>query len=216
MASAASVAILLASSTLFAAEPPSNSVITAALEGVGGTPAKNAVVLTAMGGWPFSSLRAQVGLTHRLALESEVESVVGLRYRPMLGVGMRLANATHLRVTGDALIGWLFQRGEEIRRGPNCEIRLRVAIPMRRFVPYVVLATRHAFLPDLTIIERASGEDRTWSVRHEWTPWGTLGVGFGISRWFGIDVGLDYGWVDAPTSVALPGIHLGLHFGEIR
>lgn len=203
----------LAPGAALAAETALNSAGHAALDGVAGTPGEGAAVLTAMGGWPFSSLRAHAGLTNRLALESEVESVLGLRYRPMLGLGLRIAAGEHLRLTGDALVGWLFQRGEEVRRGPNGELRLRLAVPVGRFVPYLVLGTRHAFLPDLTTIERASGVDTTWSVRHEWTPWATLGLGFGISRRFGIDLGIDYGWVGAPESIALPGVHVGLHFG---
>ncbi|HPH25423.1 MAG TPA: hypothetical protein PLA87_01145, partial [Pseudomonadota bacterium] len=53
----------------------------------------------------------------------------------------------------------------------------------------------------------------TWTARHEWTPWGTLGVGIALTPRLGLDVGVDYGWVDAPQSVAIPGFHLGLYFG---
>lgn len=204
------------SGTANAAEPPQPAVNAAVVDAVGGAPARGDYVLSVQGGWAFSALRAQVGLTKRLALVSEVESVLFLRNRPMLGVGMRWVDLPRLRITGDALVGWLFQNSEEIRRGPNAELRVRIAIPFRRFVPYAVVGTRHALLPDLTTIERASGTDSSWSFRHEWTPWATLGLGFGISRSFGIDLGIDYGWVDAPNTIALPGIHAGLHFGGGR
>ncbi|MRG93506.1 hypothetical protein [Polyangium spumosum] len=199
-----------------AAEPRSPFPEHAALDAVGGSPARGAYVLSAQGGWPFSFLRAQVGLSKRITLQSELESALGRRYRPMLGIGVRIADARHLRLSGELLGGWLFQRSEEYRRGPNGELRLRLAIPVRRFVPYLVLGTRHAFLPDLLTIERASGTETSWSLRHEWTPWATLGLGFAISRAVGLDIGINYGWVGAPETIALPGIHAGLHFGGDR
>lgn len=199
-----------------AAEPRSPFPEHAALDAVGGSPARGAYVLSAQGGWPFSFLRAQVGLSKRITLQSELESALGRRYRPMLGIGVRIADARHLRLSGELLAGWLFQRSEEYRRGPNGELRLRVAIPVRRFVPYLVLGTRHAFLPDLLTIERASGTETSWSLRHEWTPWATLGLGFAISRAVGLDIGINYGWVGAPETIALPGLHAGLHFGGDR
>lgn len=208
--------LLFCSGTAIAAEPPQPAVNQAIVDAVGGAPARHDYVLSAQGGWAFSTLRAQVGLTKRLAFLGEVESVLLLRNRPMMGVGMRWVDRPRIRITGDALVGWLFQNSEQIRRGPNAELRLRVAVPFRRFVPYAVLGTRHALLPDLTTIERAGGTESNWSFRHEWTPWATIGLGFGISRSIGIDVGINYGWVDAPNSIALPGIHAGLHFGGGR
>ncbi|MDI1434101.1 hypothetical protein [Polyangium sorediatum] len=210
------IATLLGASEAAAVEPRTPFPAHAALDAVGGSPAKGAYVLSAQGGWPFSFLRAQVGLSDRITLQSELESAVGRRYRPMLGIGVRLAEATHVRLTGEFLAGWLFQRSEEYRRGPNGELRFRLAIPVRRFVPYLVLGTRHAFLPDLLTIERSSGTETSWSARHEWTPWATLGLGFAISRGIGLDLGINYGWVGAPDTIALPGVHLGLHFGGDR
>ena len=186
------------------------------VDALGGAPAKGDYVFSLQGGWAFSALRVQAGVTERLALVSELESVLLLRNRPMIGVGMRWVDRPHLRITGDALVGWLFQNAEEIRRGPNAELRVRIALPFRRAVPYMVLGTRHALLPDLTTIERASGTDWNWSFRHEWTPWATIGFAFAISRSFGLDLGINYGWVDAPNTIALPGFHVGLHFGGGR
>lgn len=186
------------------------------VDAIGGAPQLGDYVFSLQGGWAFSALRVQIGLPHRLALVSEVESVLLLRNRPMIGVGKRWVDRPRMRITGEALVGWLFQNSEEIRRGPNVEFRVRMAVPFHRFVPYAVLGTRHALLPDLTTIERASGTESNWSFRHEWTPWATLGVGFAVSRAIGLDLAIDYGWVDAPNTLALPGFHAGLHFGGGR
>lgn len=213
MSSLAILGTTRASSAEETAEVPLTHAIANA---VGGAPAKGDYVLSLQGGWPFTTARAQIGLNKRLALLAEVESVFFLRNRPMLGVGMRWVDKPNFRITGDALFGWLFQNAEEIRRGPNAELRIRMAIPLKRFVPYMMLGTRHAFLPDLTTVERASGTDSFWTVRHEWTPWATLGLGFALTRKWGIDLGIDAGWVDAPTTIAIPGIHAGIHYGGGR
>lgn len=216
IAFACGVAVLATNRASFAAEPAEVPLIHGIANAVGGAPARGEYVLSLQGGWPFSTARAQIGFTKRLALLAEVESVLLLRNRPMFGVGMRWVDKPHFRLTGDALLGWLFQNSEEIRRGPNAELRVRMAIPLQRFVPYLILGTRHAFLPDLTTVERTSGTDSYWTVRHEWTPWATLGLGFALTRKWGIDLGIDAGWVDAPNSIAIPGIHAGIHYGGSR
>lgn len=208
--------VLLQAGVSFAADPPKVELNRGITDAVAGAPARGDYVLSLQGGWAFSALRAQVGMTKRLALIGELESVLLLRNRPMLGVGMRWIDKPGFRMTGEALVGWLFQNSEEIRRGPNAELRVKMAVPLRRAVPYLVLGTRHALLPDLTTIERASGTDWYWTARHEWTPWATLGVGVAITRAWGLDLGINYGWVDAPNTIALPGFHLGLHYGGGR
>ena len=208
--------LLLPSAPTFAADADKPTLDRAVMDALGGAPAKRDYVFSLQGGWAFSALRVQAGLTNRLALVTELESVLLLRNRPMIGVGMRWVDRPRLRITGEALGGWLFQNSEEIRRGPNAELRVRVAVPLRRFVPYAVLSTRHALLPDLTTIERASETETSWSFRHEWTPWATIGLGFAITSSIGVDLAINYGWVDAPNTIALPGFHVGLHFGGGR
>lgn len=210
------LSVLLHAGASFAADPPKVDLNRGIADAVGGAPSRGDFAFSLQAGWAFSAIRAQVGVTKRLAFIGEVESVLLLRNRPMMGVGMRWIDKPGFRLTGDALVGWLFQKSEETRRGPNAEFRVRLSIPLRRVVPYMVLGTRHAFLPDLTTIERASGTDSDWSVRHEWTPWATLGVGVALTRAWGLDLGLNYGWVGAPDSIALPGIHLGVHYGGHR
>ncbi len=186
------------------------------LDQLAGGPAKGAWGVSVQGGYPWFTLRALVGVGTRLAPLFELETALGRRFTTSLGLSLAWVNRPHFRLSGEVLLGWLLQEGEISRRGPSGELRLRMAIPTRRVVPYLVLGTRHALLPSRTRIERESGTDTSWSVRHEWTPWGTLGIGIRISQQLGIDMAADYGWVDAPSSVAIPGAHLGLHFGGGR
>jgi len=186
------------------------------LDQLAGGPAKGAWGVSVQGGYPWFTLRALVGVGARLAPLLELETALGRRFTTSLGLSLAWVNRPRFRLSGEVLLGWMLQEGENSRRGPSGELRLRMAIPTRRVVPYLVLGTRHALLPSRTRIERESGTDTSWSVRHEWTPWGTLGIGIRISQQLGIDLAADYGWVDAPSSVAIPGAHLGLHFGGGR
>lgn len=180
---------------------------------LGGTPQARHLGITVQGGWPWSLLRAHLGLGYRLALIADVETALGRRFRPTVGLGVRLATHHRVRLSGELLLGWLVQTGVTGRRGPTGELRLRLALLLGRAVPYLVLGTRHTLLADRTVFERAAGSETSWSFRQEWTPWATLGLGIAVTRNFGFDVGADYGWVDAPQTIALPGVHLGLHFG---
>lgn len=168
------------------------------------------------GGFPFFTLRAQLGFAPGLSALGEVETVLGRRFTTTLGLSLAWLRRSHLRLSGEVLLGWMVQETELPRRGPSGELRLRLAVPTRRVVPYLVLGTRHALLPNRTRIERESGTDTVWSIRHEWTPTASLGLGIHLHRLVGLDLGADYGWVDAPGSVALPGFHLGVHVGGGR
>lgn len=168
------------------------------------------------GGFPFFTLRAQLGVAPGLASLAEVETALGRRFTASLGLSLAWLRRPRIRLSGEVLLGWMLQETELPRRGPSGELRLRLAVPTRWVVPYLVLGTRHAFLPSRTRIERESGTDTLWSIRHEWTPTASLGLGIHVHRRVGLDVGADYGWVDAPGSVALPGFHLGVHVGGGR
>lgn len=185
----------------------------AALDMLGGGAHQGRWAASAQGGWAWSAVRAQYGVASRLALVAQVETALGARWQPAAGVGVRLVDARHLRLSAEALLGWLVQTGEVTARGPTAELRLRLAVPIGRAVAWVVLGTRHALLPDRTTIERAAGTEIAWSLRHEWTPWIGAGVGVVITRGFGLSVGIDYGWIGAPDSIVIPGFHLALHFG---
>ena len=169
--------------------------------------------VTVQGGYAWSALRGYYGVGHRLALLADVETALAVRWRPALGLSAKWVDTARVRISGDVLLGWLFQSGSLPKRGPSGELRIRAAVLLGRVAPYLVLATKHSILPDRTVLQKADSTQITWTARHEWMPWGTLGVGIALTPRLGLDVGVDYGWVDAPQSVAIPGFHLGLYFG---
>lgn len=183
---------------------------------LGGGANRGAWGVSLQGGFPFFTLRGQLGLARGASTLAELETALGRRFNASLGLSLAWLRRPRIRLTGEVLLGWMLQESELPRRGPSGELRLRLVIPTRWVVPYLVLGTRHAFLPNRTQIERESTTDTLWTVRHEWTPTGSLGLGIHIHRHVGLDLGVDYGWVDAPVSVALPGFHLGVHVGGGR
>lgn len=183
---------------------------------LGGGANRRAWGVSLQGGFPFFTLRGQLGVARGASTIAELETALGRRFNASLGLSLAWLRRPRVRLTGEVLLGWMLQVSELPRRGPSGELRLRLVIPTRWVVPYLVLGTRHAFLPSRTQIERESATDTLWTVRHEWTPTGSLGLGIHIHRRVGLDLGVDYGWVDAPTSVALPGFHLGVHIGGGR
>lgn len=184
------------------------------LAGGGARPGDWAVELS--GGWPWSRVRAQVGLAHGLTPLVELETALGRRFRPALGLGLRWVDRPHVRLSGEVLFAWLFVNVPELRkRGPQGELRLRLAFPVRRVAPYLTLGTRHTLLTDRSSIERLAGTDITRSYRHNWTGWASLGVVVAITEQVGIELGMDYPWVDSPT-FPIPGFHAGVMFGDIR
>ncbi|HNN92804.1 MAG TPA: hypothetical protein PKI03_11080 [Pseudomonadota bacterium] len=183
---------------------------------LGGGANRGAWGVSLQGGFPFFTLRGQLGLARGASTIAELETALGRRFNASLGLSLAWLRRPRIRLTGEVLLGWMLQESELPRRGPSGELRLRLVIPTRWVVPYLVLGTRHAFLPNRTQIERESTTDTLWTVRHEWTPTGSLGLGIHIHRHVGLDLGVDYGWVDAPVSVALPGFHLGVHVGGGR
>lgn len=195
---------------------PSPAVERLLVDQLGGGANRGAWGVSLLGGFPNFGLRAQLGVAPGLASLLEVETVLGRRLTATLGLSLAWVRRPRVRLSGEVLLGWMVQASELPRRGPSAELRLRLAIPTRWVVPYLVLGTRHALLPSRTRIERESGTDTQWSVQHEWTPTGSIGLGIHIHRNVGLDLGADYGWVDAPGSFALPGFHLALHVGGGR
>lgn len=187
-----------------------------AFEGASGVSSEGRWLASATAGYPWWGVRLQLGLRHGLSPLVEVQTALARRWRPAAGLSMLWVNLPRLRIGGEALLGWLFQSGELGRRGPNAELRVRIAAPLRRIAPYIMLGSQHTLLADRTTVIRASGEERSWSLRGEWTGWGTVGVAVPITRRVGLDLGVDLTWVDAPETIAIPGAHGGIIIGGFR
>jgi hypothetical protein len=187
----------------------------AAYDAVGGGSRRDRWAAHAYAGTPWLGLRGQVGVGPRaLAVGVDVEAARLLRLRAAGLIALRWVDRPRVRLTGEALLGYMTQGGALARRGANAELRVRLAFPSGRVAPYVTLATAHTLLLDRTTIVAASGTTSELAGRHEWTPRATVGLAVAISRELGLEVGVDLFWYDAPRRTpALPGIHAGLVFG---
>jgi len=167
------------------------------------------------GGYPWLGARGQVGVGPRaLAVGVDVEAARLRRFRPALLVAMRWVDRPRVRLSGELLLGWLVQTGELARRGPNVELRLRLAVPTGRAAPYLMLGTSHTLLTDRTTVVTAAGDTRDLAFRHEWMPRATIGVAVAITKQVGLDLGIDLAWYDAPSRTpSIPGFHVGIAFG---
>lgn len=167
-------------------------------------------------GFPWQRVRAQLGVGRGLTPLVELDSVLGRRFRPAAGLGLRWIDRPHARLTGEVLLGWDWQLTPELsKRGPNGELRLRLAFPFRRVAPYLVLATRHTLLMDRTTVTTAAGDEVSWSARHAWILWGQLGLAVAINEHVGLDLGVDLPWVE-PPAFSIPGFHVGVILGGWR
>ena len=166
------------------------------------------------GGFPWSRVRGQVGVGKGFTVLGDVETALGRRWRPAVGVGLRWVDLNHFRLGGELLAGWLIQTTPELpRRGFAPEARLRLAAPVGRVAPYMILGARASLLFDRTVTISASGEDTSWELNPKYSLWGTLGVVVAVNQHIGIDVGIDAPWIDIPQ-LTIPGIHLGIIVGD--
>ncbi len=181
-------------------------------DGIAGGAPKGVWTVGLQGGYPWQTLRGQVGIGKGLAPIVELETALFRRWRPSVGLSIASVNVPRFRLSGEVLFGWLVQLGAAKRLGPQGILRLRFTLPLGRAAPYLVLGTRHALLTDRSTVIRADGTETTRKIRHNWTGWATLGVAIALTDSIGIDIGLDWPWVDAP-SVSIPGIHAGFWIG---
>ncbi|MEZ4450479.1 MAG: hypothetical protein R3B09_13450 [Nannocystaceae bacterium] len=169
------------------------------------------------GGFPWWGARAQLGLGHGFSPSLDLQIARFRRFRPAVGIAHTWVDHGRLRISGEVLLGWLFQIGDLARRGPNVELRVRVALALRRASPYLMLGSQSTLLADRTTIDGIAGTSRAWSLRGEWTGWATLGVMVAATYDVALDFGLDAAWVDAASGApAIPGAHFGVHFGGPR
>ncbi|MEZ4382591.1 MAG: hypothetical protein R3A79_14735 [Nannocystaceae bacterium] len=187
-----------------------------AFQAASGVSSEGRWLVNVSGGYPWWSARLQLGLRHGLSPLFEVQTARFRRWRPAVGLAMLWLERPRARISGEALFGWLVQGGELARRGANVELRVRAAFPLRRAAPYVMAGSQHTLLADRTTILSAAGESTSWSLRGEWTGWGTVGLIAAVTQNVGLDLAVDLTWVDAPGTVAIPGAHAGLIIGGVR
>ena len=168
----------------------------------------------ATAGYPWWGARAQLGLAHGLSPLFEVNTALGRRWRPAAGLAMLWLDRPHLRIGGEALLGWLFQAAPLRRFGPNVELRVRIAVPLRRAVPYAVFGSQHTLLSARDRVERLDGSTSTQiRLGGEWTGFATVGVLIAASSRLAIDFGVDLTGYDSLRAPSIPGAHFGLAFG---
>ncbi len=169
------------------------------------------------GGWPWSGLRAQVGLNQRLTLIGEVDTAVFVRFQPSAGLALLLVGKSKGRLSLEICAGGLIQGGVLAQQGPSASLRLRLAGRPAPVGPYLAVATRHTFLFHRTQTRQIGTEQADVTVRweHRWSPSVQLGLTFAPKPHIGFDIGLDLNFVDVGVvALSLPGFHVGIHFGN--
>ncbi len=189
----------------------------AAFDVVGGGSARGAWAVGLQGGWPWFEARAQVGLAKGWTPLLEVESALFRRWHASVGISRRMLDHPRRRITLEALLGWQVQTGVLAQRGPSGVFRMRALGLLGRVSPWVTLGGRHTLLFDRTRTLRAEGTTTRFGARYRFSPQISTGLVVGLTPSVGVDVGIDWHFVDVQTTaVSLPGIHLGLQLGAGR
>jgi len=193
---------------LAAGEPASFDIL-----GGGSDPGAWAVGLS--GGYPWSSLRAQVGTRH-ITPVLVLNTALGRRWEPMVGFGKRLLDRPGGRLSAELLVGAAIQTGTLSKRGPRVEGKLRLMGFGGRVAPWLGIGAGHTFHLATTRRTDAAGSSAAVAVEYEWAPVIEGGLAIAITKHIGLDLGLDWHIVGAPNAIALPGVHLGIQFGGGR
>ena len=189
----------------------------ASLDVLGGGSDPGAFAVGVRGGWPWWGFRFQVGVKGGWTPLVDLDSALGRRWEPGVGVGKRIFDHPRGRLSAEILLGWQFQTGELAQRGPSGAMRLRLLGIVGRVNPWFLVGGRHTLLVDRTRTITAEGTSTRLSARHRWSPHLAFGVVVGITKHVGFDIGVDWHFVDVGTvAVSLPGIHLGVQFGGGR
>ncbi len=202
--------------------PPRASIKTtigappSAFEAASGVSASGHWLFVGSAGFPWSTLRLQLGTHSGFSPLIELQSARLRRWRPAIGFATHWLHRPRLRISGEWLFGWLIQTGDLPRRGPNAELRVRIAAPFRRLAPYLMVGSQSTLLANRTTISRADGAQTSWSFDGEWTGFATLGLVLAIKKRVGLDLGIDMTFYDVPNTQTIPGAHLGLIIGGFR
>ena len=214
----APVAALCGALLLLAA--PASARSTASWDLLGGAPRDEATwSLGLQVGWPWSGLRAQVGLGKGFSLVGEADAALLRRFQPSGGLAWTLASREKGRLSIELLIGGQAQIGLLPQQGPSGLLRARLMGILGPVAPYLLVGTRHTLLFDRVRILSQDPEraETTVTTQHRWSPFFSAGVGFALSEYLGLDLGVDWHFVDVGhVAVSIPGIHIGLQIGGPR
>ncbi len=178
----------------------------------GGSP-KGEVAIGLRGGYPSLGVQAQLGFAGGWTGISYFDTQLFRRTWVGMGVGKRWLEGRVGVLSGEALLGVEQQSGIFPSFGPSGLIRLKMAHPGRVLLPYLELSTRVTLLGTTTVTEKLDGtSERTWVADARCVPSATLGLGWAIRPWIGMEFGLDWMY-DTRATVSIPGAHLGLGVG---
>lgn len=183
-----------------------------AFDVVGGGSKPGVWGIRAQGGYPWQAIQVQRGLPGGWTPFVEVDTALFVRTRPSLGLALRWLDTGRFRITGEVMLGWDLQTGELALQGPSVALRLRLMVYWSRVAIFMRLDTRHTFLFNQTLVDKASGIESRPSLEHRWSPWGGLGIAVRLAKHISLDLEVVYPWIDAP-SIPIPGFQMGLHIG---
>ena len=206
-------AVLWASPASAVPELPPDFGEAASFDIVGGGSTRGGIAAAVTGGYPWSSVRVQVGLPGGVTPIIAVDTALFRRWEPTAGVGGRFVDTPRGRFSGEVLLGWTIDAGEVPANGPRVVGRLRVMGKAGRVAPWGAIATAHTLFFDDVVTQTAGGDFTERSVRHQWAPVIEVGVAVAIGRNIGFELGFDWHLVGAPDAFALPGLHIGVQFG---
>jgi len=189
----------------------------ASLDVLGGGSDPGAWAIGVRGGWPWVGMRMQAGMKGGWTPLVDIDTASFRRWDLSLGAGKRIVDHPRGRLSAELVLGWQFQTGQLAQRGPSGAFRLRLLGIVGRVNPWLAIGGRHTLLLDRARTIAADGTTTKWTARYRWSPHLQGGVVVGITKHFGIDIGIDWHFVDVGvTAISLPGIHLGVQFGGGR
>lgn len=181
-----------------------------AAHAMAGTAPASAFIFTAQGGYPWQRLRGARGLNDDWTTFVEAESALIKRSQFSLGVTRTWLDVGTFTLGGEAQLGYFLQTDDLAQRGPTAALRMRFSRQSGRLLPYLMLGSRHVLLITHTLLHSAEGVESSYSAEHKWTPEGVFGAAFAINDTLGLDVGIDWPYIDA-SQLTIPGVHLGVH-----
>lgn len=181
-----------------------------AFDVVGGGSRSGTWGLRVQGGYPWQSLQVQVGLPGTWTPILELNSALFQRNQFLGGVALRWIDGRHFRLTGEVLLGYLFQFGELAQQGAVLNFRLRAMYRWSRLAVFLRIDTNNTLLINRKVLDTEQGTETSTSYGFRCSPWASAGVAFRLTERISIDLEFAWPWIDAPT-IPIPGLSVGLH-----